>query len=266
VGTPRAVGRSGQSPGVPKRGTLVSGGGSGVVRFAAYGSMCESRGSSWLAAAKRSAVPDGTWRVGWCRGGRGAVARDRHEVSAYRVHIARSVGEDERISTRSARVGRKLRCAGWVRVSVLMMRMPPSQRSRSASARPVAKPARVEKKQPSRKARVRVSDFQRRVYALLSLVPRGCVVTYQELARALGCGSPRAVGRALRANPWAPRVPCHRVIASDLRPGGYQGKISGPALRLKLRRLAQEGVRFHNGRLTDPSRLFHFRNLPTSSG
>jgi methylated-DNA-[protein]-cysteine S-methyltransferase len=73
------------------------------------------------------------------------------------------------------------------------------------------------------------------------------------LACRLRCRSPRAIGQALRANPFAPEVPCHRVIASDLTPGGFQGKISGPALAEKLRLLATEGIHFQNNRLNDPT-------------
>ena len=100
-----------------------------------------------------------------------------------------------------------------------------------------------------------LSAFARRVYAALCQVPRGRVITYAALGRRIGCRSPRAVGQALRANPFAPKVPCHRVIASDLTPGGFQGHQSGPALAKKLRLLATEGVLFKNGRLADPSRL-----------
>jgi methylated-DNA-[protein]-cysteine S-methyltransferase len=101
--------------------------------------------------------------------------------------------------------------------------------------------------------------FQRRVWGLLATIPRGRVATYKELARALSCGSPRAVGQALKQNPDAPRVPCHRIIRSDLTIGGYQGKTRGRELENKRRLLAGEGVTFgQNGVLTDPQRLFHF--------
>jgi len=63
-----------------------------------------------------------------------------------------------------------------------------------------------------------------------------------------------AARRGLSANPFAPQVPCHRVIASDLTPGGFQGKTSGPALARKLRLLAAEGTHFENNHLTDPTR------------
>jgi methylated-DNA-[protein]-cysteine S-methyltransferase len=97
-----------------------------------------------------------------------------------------------------------------------------------------------------------VSAFARRVYIALGKIPSGRVITYAALGQRIDCRSPRAIGQALRANPFAPQVPCHRVIASDLTPGGFQGKTSGPVLARKLRLLAAEGVVFKNGRLADP--------------
>ena len=99
-----------------------------------------------------------------------------------------------------------------------------------------------------------VSPFARRVYAALGKIPRGQVITDAALGRRIGCASPRAIGQALRANPFAPQVPCHRVIASDLTPGGFLGQTRGPQLARKLRLLATEGIHFQNGRLADPNR------------
>lgn len=79
------------------------------------------------------------------------------------------------------------------------------------------------------------------------------MTTYALLGRAIGCRSPRAVGQALRRNPFAPEVPCHRVIASDLTPGGFNGARRGTEISRKLRLLAAEGVKFRDGRLADPS-------------
>jgi methylated-DNA-[protein]-cysteine S-methyltransferase len=101
------------------------------------------------------------------------------------------------------------------------------------------------------------TEFALRVYDLLRQVPRGRVVSYGELARALGKASPRAVGQALRRNPYAPEVPCHRVIAANGRIGGFQGYRTGPALRRKLDLLAREGVVFEKGRLKDAANKFH---------
>ncbi len=97
-----------------------------------------------------------------------------------------------------------------------------------------------------------------RVYDLLRCIPRGRVVTYGELARAAQCKSPRAIGQILRRNPYAPEVPCHRVIRSDLRLGGYSGSTTGALLARKAQLLRSEGVYFEAGRLRDTGRLWLF--------
>lgn len=61
---------------------------------------------------------------------------------------------------------------------------------------------------------VKVSVYQERVYALLLQIPLGKISSYASLSKALG-SSPRAVGGALRNNPFAPEVPCHRVISAS---------------------------------------------------
>lgn len=100
--------------------------------------------------------------------------------------------------------------------------------------------------------------FEERVYDALRRVPKGRVTTYKLLAESIGCGSPQAVGQALRRNPLAPVVPCHRVISSDLGPGGFQGVREGKPLCAKLKLLAAEGVQFSNGKLADPKRVYRF--------
>lgn len=103
-----------------------------------------------------------------------------------------------------------------------------------------------------------MTPFEERVYAAVSRIPKGRVTTYKLLAEAVGCGSCRAVGQALKRNPLAPAVPCHRVIASDLRPGGFKGARDGAVVRAKLRLLSREGVRFTRERLEDPGRIYRF--------
>ena len=61
---------------------------------------------------------------------------------------------------------------------------------------------------------IAVTSYQTRVYTLLSQIPSGKVSTYAALSKALE-SSPRAVGGALRRNPFAPEVPCHRIIQAD---------------------------------------------------
>jgi methylated-DNA-[protein]-cysteine S-methyltransferase len=101
-----------------------------------------------------------------------------------------------------------------------------------------------------------ISRFQHSVYTALLQVPKGRVTTYQALARTLGCGSCRAVGQALRRNPFAPDVPCHRVIGSDLAIGGFMGKTGSAARLRKKQLLAAEGVLFDGDRLGDVAFLW----------
>lgn len=85
-----------------------------------------------------------------------------------------------------------------------------------------------------------VSDFHRRVYAFARALAPGQTCTYGDVARALGdIGLARAVGQALGANPFAPLVPCHRVLAAGRQPGGFSG---GQGAITKLRMLELEGA------------------------
>lgn len=90
------------------------------------------------------------------------------------------------------------------------------------------------------------TEFERRVWTLLCQVPRGQVTTYGIMAKHLN-SKPRAVGGALRRNPFAPEVPCHRVVATGGSLGGFKGKWptdgEGTTLDEKRLLLKQEGVR-----------------------
>ena len=85
-----------------------------------------------------------------------------------------------------------------------------------------------------------LTDFQRRVYLALLDIPQGTTITYGELARRIGCRSAQAVGQALRRNPFAPDVPCHRVVAADGSLGGYNGAREGAELERKRQLLENE--------------------------
>ncbi|KAL3960431.1 hypothetical protein ACCO45_005548 [Purpureocillium lilacinum] len=93
----------------------------------------------------------------------------------------------------------------------------------------------------------RAPPFEKRVWAALCGIPRGRVTTYGHLSAHLG-SSPRAVGNALRRNPFAPAVPCHRVVATGMSLGGFKGKWprdgEGITLDEKRRLLRAEGIRF----------------------
>jgi methylated-DNA-[protein]-cysteine S-methyltransferase len=88
-----------------------------------------------------------------------------------------------------------------------------------------------------------LTAFQRKVYDALCRIPPGRVVTYKSLAESIGCRSCQAVGQALRRNPYAPTVPCHRVVKTDLTLGGFFGHTTGPKLDEKRTLLQREGVR-----------------------
>ena len=100
---------------------------------------------------------------------------------------------------------------------------------------------------------VELTKFEKVVLEVLRRVPRGRVTTYGELARAVGgSGAARAVGNAMRKNPWAPRVPCHRVIKSGGGLGGYARGVKKKAEMIK-----QEGVVVKNNRVVDFRKKFY---------
>ena len=69
--------------------------------------------------------------------------------------------------------------------------------------------------------------FEERVYAVVRSIPKGQTRSYRWVAERLGDpGLARAVGGALRRNPFAPKVPCHRVVRADGSLGGYSGGVS----------------------------------------
>ncbi|KAI0249049.1 methylated-DNA--cysteine S-met, partial [Lactifluus subvellereus] len=103
------------------------------------------------------------------------------------------------------------------------------------------------------KAGKRIPPHHWAVYDLIRAIPAGKVSTYKDVCAALGEGSPRSVGGALRNNPFAPRIPCHRVIASSFFVGGFKGEWAAQVRRLgdgadaaekKVRMLVCEGVDF----------------------
>ena len=85
-----------------------------------------------------------------------------------------------------------------------------------------------------------ITPFQRRVYMELLNVPAGTTITYGELARRIGCRSAQAVGQALKRNPFAPDVPCHRVVGANGSIGGYFGKRKGEMIDRKRTLLEEE--------------------------
>ena len=69
------------------------------------------------------------------------------------------------------------------------------------------------------------TDFQIKVWEEVSKIPYGKTKTYKQIAEAIGNSkSYRAVANACAANPYAPQIPCHRVVRTDGKLGGYSLK------------------------------------------
>ena len=80
------------------------------------------------------------------------------------------------------------------------------------------------------------TKFQLKVWSYLKKIPKGSVKTYKQVAIAINKPkSARAVANACAKNPYAPNIPCHRVIRSDGGLGGYSGR-GGLDQKLKLLR------------------------------
>jgi len=103
-----------------------------------------------------------------------------------------------------------------------------------------------------------ITPFRKRLYTILLSVPRGQYTTYAAMAAFLGSAA-RAVGNGMRNNPFAPDVPCHRVLASDGTIGGFMGvwtkkgeKMDDKIVR-KISMLKEEGLRFDSvGKVKGP--------------
>ena len=86
----------------------------------------------------------------------------------------------------------------------------------------------------------RGTKFQIKVWGYLKTIRKGTVKTYKQVAIAINRPkSARAVANAVGKNPFAPKIPCHRVIRSDGSLGGYSGKGGVKTKKLLLKR---EGI------------------------
>jgi methylated-DNA-[protein]-cysteine S-methyltransferase len=96
------------------------------------------------------------------------------------------------------------------------------------------------------------------VYELTSRIPKGRVSTYGSIAAALNApGASRAIGQILKANPRPIIVPCHRVVKSDGRIGGYGGSKGYPK---KIRLLKSEGLRVKDSKILEMDKVL-FKNF-----
>ncbi len=91
--------------------------------------------------------------------------------------------------------------------------------------------------------------FSKNVYEVVKMIPKGKVMTYKSVAKKLSSKAYRAVGNALRNNPDPENIPCHRVIRSDRKIGGYFGHIDDYLSKEKEMKLKNEGVKIRDGKV-----------------
>lgn len=82
-------------------------------------------------------------------------------------------------------------------------------------------------------------------------IPKGKVTTYRLIARKMNTKAYRAVGNACRRNPYAPRIPCHRVVRSNGTVGGFGGRTSGKTVREKIKLLRKENIEIRDGKIVN---------------
>ncbi|MBW2963399.1 MGMT family protein [Candidatus Woesearchaeota archaeon] len=97
-------------------------------------------------------------------------------------------------------------------------------------------------------------NFNQKVYKITKKIPKGKVATYKQIAKHINSKAYRAVGNALNKNK-NPRVPCHRVIKSNLEVGGFN---KGTKQKIKL--LKKEDIKIINNKISK-KHLFLKKNI-----
>ncbi|MGI0007164.1 MAG: MGMT family protein [Nitrosotalea sp.] len=96
--------------------------------------------------------------------------------------------------------------------------------------------------------------LEHKVYEKLLKVPKGKVTTYSELAKAVGLkNGQRTIGRMMNKNPFPVIVPCHRVILSTGKIGGYAW-----GEKVKTNMLSKEGIAIKKGKILDKDKIYRF--------
>lgn len=98
-------------------------------------------------------------------------------------------------------------------------------------------------------------NIDKKIYKKLLEVPKGKITTYGELAKAVGLkNGQRAVGKIMNKNPYPVIIPCHRVIKSDGKIGGY-----AYGEEIKSDMLTREGIVIKNGKILDlKNKIYRF--------
>lgn len=96
-------------------------------------------------------------------------------------------------------------------------------------------------------------SLEKKIYKKLLEVPKGQITTYGELAKAVGLkNGQRAVGKIMNKNPYPVIIPCHRVVMSNRKVGGYA---YGEHIKTKM--LNDEGIKTENGKILDWEKTIH---------
>jgi len=98
-------------------------------------------------------------------------------------------------------------------------------------------------------------NLDEKIYKKLLQVPKGQITTYGELAKAVGLkNGQRVVGKVMNKNPYPVIIPCHRVVMSTGKIGGYAfGK------NIKTNMLNDEGIKIQNGKIVDlENKIYRF--------
>ena len=98
-------------------------------------------------------------------------------------------------------------------------------------------------------------NLNEKIYKKLLQVPKGQITTYGELAKAVGLkNGQRVVGKVMNKNPYPVIIPCHRVVMSTGKIGGYAfGK------NIKTNMLNDEGIKIQNGKIVDlENKIYRF--------
>jgi len=97
-------------------------------------------------------------------------------------------------------------------------------------------------------------EFDEKVWMLMKKIPHGRVSTYKLIARKLNSHTYRAVGQACKRNPYAPKVPCHRIVKSSGEVGNYSGR---GGVRRKIELLRKEGIKIKNKRIDNFEKILY---------
>jgi len=90
-------------------------------------------------------------------------------------------------------------------------------------------------------------NLEKKVYKKLSEVPKGKITTYGELSKAVGLkNGQRVIGQIMKKNQFPVIIPCHRVVKSDGKIGGY-----AYGNQVKSKMLTLEGIQIHDGKIQD---------------